>query len=136
MRKKVIDDFISDGNFKRYSNVAFISIIDCDNNENRYTQETKNFLQVKMWDIEEDVGQYKKPSDEEILKIFNFINDNSTCEYFVIHCSAGISRSGAVTRFLLEKFNDEIDKEKFNRDNKHILPNLYILNKLREYESR
>ena len=53
---------------------------------------------------------------------------------FIIYCSAGISRSGAVAMFLYEKFRDEIDKELFYRDNSQIFPNLYILGKLKEFD--
>jgi predicted protein tyrosine phosphatase len=48
-----------------------------------------------------------------------------------VHCSAGISRSGAVATFLYDKFFMEIDKEVFRRENKYITPNLFILKRLK-----
>jgi predicted protein tyrosine phosphatase len=53
----------------------------------------------------------------------------------MIHCSAGISISGAVATFIKNKFHNEIDKELFHRENKYIQPNLYILKRLKELDT-
>ena len=54
---------------------------------------------------------------------------------YIDHCSAGISRSGAVATFLYDKFLSEIDKEQFRRENKYIRPNLYILTRLKSLDT-
>ena len=120
--------------YKGYA--CFISILDFDNEERKYDYSMDNFLQVKMWDIEEDLvssngKEYKKPSDIELQKIVYFVNKHEDKVNFIIHCSAGISRSGAVATFIHHKFYDEVDKDKFMQENKYIQPNLYVLNRLK-----
>lgn len=134
--KMVFDDRFNNEIFKSYSFGAFISILDCDNPEAKYDTTIENFLQVKMWDIEADIIQngeiqYLKPPDSELQRIVDFINKHNDKSSFIIHCSAGISRSGAVATFLYDKFFIEVDKEVFRRENKYIRPNLYILNRLK-----
>ncbi len=124
---------------KYYSGTCFMSILDCDNNECKYDLAIDNFLQVRMWDIEEDefcdgVLKSEKPHESKLQEIVDFINKHKDKSLFIVHCSAGISRSGAVARFIYEKFREEIDKERFLRDNKNIMPNIYILNKLKELD--
>lgn len=118
----------------KIENTSFISILDPDNEEILYV-ESPNFLQVKMWDVEMDVKDiitnetYPRPQDEELEKIVKFVNNNKEKDFY-IHCSAGISRSGAVGRFIQELF--EIDSKQFYKDNPYIKPNLYILKRLKE----
>jgi predicted protein tyrosine phosphatase len=118
------------------SYACFISILDQDNNEKKHDCSLPNFLQVKMWDVEMDLEdmsgrKYEKPADVELQKIVNFIDSHKDKSYFVVHCSAGISRSGAVVRYILEHFEDS-DKQWFNQNNKFIQPNLYILKRLKQ----
>lgn len=133
------DKRFSDDDFRSYPQGCFISILDVDNNEQKFDNIINNFLQVKMWDIEEDLFEngalrYEKPNDNELKKIVDFINRHKDKSIFIVHCSAGISRSGAVATFLYDKFLPEIDKERFRRENKYIRPNLYILNRLKELD--
>ncbi len=142
IQKSVFDKMFSDEYFKRQSNLGcFISILDFDNNEQLYDKTIDNFLQVKMWDIEEDLFEdgelsHEKPSDTELQKIVMFVNNHKDKKVFVVHCSAGISRSGAVARFIAEKFADEVDYREFVKENKYILPNLYVLNRLKSLDSK
>lgn len=120
--------------------LAFISILDNENNSIKYSSLHTNFICVKMWDIEEDLYEngilkYKKPEDQELQKIVNFVNLHKNTKGFIIHCSAGISRSGAVARFILDKFHHKINLEEFKIKNRHILPNLYILNRLKKLDA-
>jgi predicted protein tyrosine phosphatase len=129
--KIIFDENFSNEKFKYYNYACFISILDIDNDEVKYDLSIDNFLQVKMWDIERDIFEcgvykYKKPSDIELKKIVRFVNKHKDKSVFVIHCSAGISRSGAVAVFIKDKFKDEVDNEKFYNENKYIWPNLYI----------
>lgn len=137
--KLVFDNHFDNEKFRYYDYACFISIIDVDNNEEKFDKSIDNFLQVKMWDIEEDLFEnnqlkYEKPKDEELKKIVDFINMHKDKSVFMIHCSAGISRSGAVATYLFDKFLNEIDKEQFRRENKFIRPNLYILNRLKDLD--
>jgi len=60
-------------------------------------------------------------------KIFSFINEVKNREEKVnlfVHCSAGISRSGAVGKFAAEF--SEIDLYKFHEQNPNIMPNGWV----------
>jgi len=135
--KMVFDKHFTNEEFRLYDYACFISILDCDNDEQKFDHTIDNFLQVKMWDIEKDIFEkkngftYEKPSDTELKKIVQFINKHKDKSVFVVHCSAGVSRSGAVATFIKDKFVSEVDKEVFMRENRYIQPNLYILKRLR-----
>lgn len=123
----------------KYDYACFISILDADNKEKKYDTNLANFLQVKFRDIEEDLFinenlKYAKPSDEDLQKIVDFVNRHKDKDVFVIHCSAGISRSGAVATYIQDKFQDEVDKSNFMKNNKQIQPNLYILKTLKRLD--
>lgn len=137
--KQLFENNFSNKEFEYYDYACFISILDNDNDEKRYEGAADNFLQVRMWDIERDAKDtdgtiYEKPPDTELIKIVDFVNKHKDKTVFVIHCTAGVSRSGAVATFLHDKFLSEIDREHFRRENKHIMPNLYILNRLKELD--
>lgn len=138
LSKLEFDKLFSSEKFKIYDYACFISILDCDNNEQKYDHSIKNFLQVKMWDIEKTIKSndkvYKKPSIVELRKIVKFVNKHKDKDIWIVHCSAGISRSGAVATFIKDKFINDIDKQNFYRENKFINPNLYILNKLKDLD--
>lgn len=138
--KLVFDKHFTDKEFKYYDYACFISILDIDNNEQKFDTTIDNFLQVKMWDIEKDLFEndelkYEKPSENELQRIVEFVNKHKDKSVYMVHCSAGISRSGAVATFIKEKFLSEVDKEKFMKENKFIQPNLYILNRLKSLDS-
>ena len=137
--KRVFDKHFSNERFRYYDYACFISILDIDNDEQKYDTSIENFLQVKMWDIEEDITDnngyfFEKPSDLELKKIVDFVNKHKDKSVFMIHCSAGISRSGAVATFIRNKFMPEINNDKFNDENKYIQPNLYVLKRLNELD--
>lgn len=138
--KKVFDENFSNEKFKQYYYACFISILDIDNDELKYDKSIDNFLQVKMWDIEKDIFEdniikYEKPNDSELIKIVDFVNKHKDKCVFVVHCSAGISRSGAVAMFIRDKFKNEVNFDKFYNENKYICPNLYILKRLKMLDS-
>ena len=135
--KLKFDESFTSETMKNFHYACFISILDPDNDEDRYDSTLDNFLKVKMWDIEEtlvaDNGRvFSKPSDKELDRIYEFIQQHKDKVRFVVHCSAGISRSGAVAEFIKEIHHENIDKEQYMKDNKYIQPNLYILKELRK----
>ncbi len=48
----------------------------------------------------------------------------------IVHCAAGVSRSGAVGLFVRDYFS--LDYSEFKRQNPHIVPNLWVSKVLRE----
>lgn len=135
--KAIDDEFI-----ESKSHCAFISIVEPFRSDySRNIKEFKhhdNFLRVYMHDVEDDFYdqfggiKIEKPSDTELQEIVDFVEKHKDKKAFIIHCAAGISRSGAVATYIKERFIDEVDKEEFLRTNRQINPNLYILNRLRE----
>lgn len=139
--KKLFDSHFSNEKFIKCTDACFISILDIDNDEQKFDLSIENFLQVKMWDIENDITDsngffYEKPSDIELKKIVNFVNKHIDKSVFIIHCSAGISRSGAVAAYIKDKFIQDIDIIEFNRENRFILPNIYIKKKLKVLDKK
>lgn len=63
-------------------------------------------------------------------QIISFVNNLKEIDTLVIHCHAGVSRSGAVGVFLAKYLN--VDYERFKKENKNIFPNEYILDLLME----
>jgi predicted protein tyrosine phosphatase len=137
--KLIFDKKFSNKDFIYYNYACFISILDIDNDEQNFELSIDNFLQDKMWVIEKDIFEndiivYEKPSDIELKKIVDFVNKHNDKRVFLVHCSAGISRSGAVATFIKDKFINEVDMNKFLIENKFICPNLYILKRLKEID--
>jgi predicted protein tyrosine phosphatase len=137
LSKKMFDSYVTNKIISHNSKSCYISILDVDNIENKYELDNDNFLQVKISDTEEDIFvdgnlKYQKPSDIELNRIVDFVHKNADKNNFIIHCSAGISRSGAVATYISYKYINDIDSYEFMLDNKHILPNKYILKRLME----
>jgi len=61
-------------------------------------------------------------------QIFDFIKTLKDETTLIIHCAAGISRSGAVGLFCCRYF--DLDQKEFRRLNSQITPNLHVLNVL------
>lgn len=88
----------------------------------------EQYKRIKKVDPKTKVKLFSKDNAQSIL---NFIDDvkQTDIENLVVHCAAGISRSGAVGLFLCRYL--QLNEEKFREKNK-ICPNFYIVNKLNE----
>lgn len=64
------------------------------------------------------------------LQIHQFVKQNEKAKFWIIHCTAGISRSGAVGEILSEYFH--IPYQQFKRDNPQVNPNIYVKNILKQ----
>jgi predicted protein tyrosine phosphatase len=55
-------------------------------------------------------------------------------EYIIVHCTAGVSRSGAVATFFQDMYNigNDESNEWFAKNNRQIIPNRHVLKILRE----
>jgi predicted protein tyrosine phosphatase len=91
------DEFLKINKVIKRSNVALIAILDPDMeiHSNDIIHGYADVLQIKFWDLEFPVDNLKVITDLQGIEIYKFIVKNSINK-FLIHCSAGISRSAGV----------------------------------------
>jgi len=120
MENKLNDENIED------ANIALISINGTSGNEESwFKQDHSNVLRLWFDDVITDIiispkESYRVFTQEQADKAIDFIQKNKK-RNFIIHCAAGISRSGSIGRFIVDYL--EGDREYFEEHNKHILPN-------------
>lgn len=71
-------------------------------------------------------------NDEQGLQLVQFIEKNKSKDIYV-HCSAGISRSQGVVKFILEFYNDYYKETDTNPDNPCKMPNQHVFDVLRKF---
>lgn len=116
-------------------NIAYISIQEPVENNIDYffTAEASNILIEKFEDTEDHTNP-KSISDYQAERIINFVSKHKDKD-FLIHCTAGISRSGAIATYVHTYLNN-VSKEyyrewwEFKNDNRNIIPNSLIFRKL------
>lgn len=115
-----------------FENIETLNNIGCRNFLSiRFADLTKKELEKLDIDKKDDKQKDYKLFDEiDAQKIIDFIVDinKKDIPVLIIHCAAGISRSGAIGLFICRYF--DLDEEQFREENKYILPNFYILNVL------
>ncbi len=124
----------------QHSDKAFISILNSDTpNASYFNKDYSNVLRLIFDDAteEENENRIKKGlkelqliTTEQCKSLLSFIEQNKHVETFYVHCSAGVSRSGAVGVFINDLFGEESYFE-FANSNPIIKPNYYILAILR-----
>lgn len=121
---------ITNDNVESLGDYTFISILNSDSmgdNIGYFEENKRNVLILKFDDvIDPDHGVLF--TDDQSIEIINFISlnrDNILKGKCVIHCSAGVSRSGAVGTYLNRKF--EFDEILFGEFNPNIMPNELVL---------
>lgn len=131
---------ICNENVEKLTEIIFISINDTSGTkEVPYFDNKKNVKVMYFDDVEKDmeipiIGTNDKISSKAMTplqaqELVQFIKANKESTVYMIHCTAGISRSGAVGLFINEYL--EGDKEKFRKDNPYIQPSPYIYNLLK-----
>lgn len=66
--------------------------------------------------------------DEEMAhRVVNFVEENREASTWIVHCSAGISRSGAVSRWLKDWLELRYGVDANNVDGRYAVPNAYVL---------
>ena len=132
---------VDDENVDEFISHAFISINDSSGeyyNKAIFHRNHHNVLTLWFDDVIVDnepsptnqAPDTKAFSKEQAKQIIEFVNENQNAKGFIIHCAAGISRSGAVGQWIIDLF--EGDQGKFERTNPHIFPNGYIIRTLNE----
>ena len=88
--------------------------------------------EVEVNGIKVEIGAYNPFNESQACEIIDFVKANANCEdkTMLIHCAAGISRSGAVATFIMEKY--QLDQELFKRLNPQVQPNSMVLRMLRK----
>lgn len=145
--RKVFKDYmntkgITPENVESLKDVFMISVQD--DTDDKYvpvfSENKKNVLVQSFSDVEEDtpvtiIGTNteiiaKAFSPEQAKEMYNFIMANKEKKFCIIHCTAGISRSGAVGTFVSEVVGKNyLDLKK---ENPAIQPNMHVLKLLRQ----
>ena len=128
---------ITHNNLQDFKRTIFISIV-CSKDEQSSIISGPNSIVLVFDDIIDDEigkrlhdkGDCQLFSKEQAKQLYDFIFKNRHKSQVLVHCSAGISRSGAVGTFI----NDFLKKDYFvfKREHPNILPNPYVLRLLKE----
>jgi len=105
-----------------------------------FKRQHPNVLIMHFGDYDEnDVTQKAKEGPTGIFneykarKLYKFIKNNKDKSLVVLHCGAGISRSGAIGSFIYDLYGkDTMTWEEFKTRNPQIQPNIHILKLLRK----
>lgn len=138
LSKVDFDDLMREMNFNldnvESEDCIFISIHSSDkvgnNSEPYFSENRKNVLNMVFDDIEsKDSNSDNILFDDDMVDIIlSFLENNDTVSKCVVHCLAGISRSGAVGTFLINYFG--WDYSIFKKLNPDIKPNGLVMRKL------
>jgi len=148
LSKNVFDNLmhehkINDQTVSNYDNVFFISINDTKSSE--YFEESwfrknhDNVMVLYFDDVESEnetsptnSGKCTPFSNKMAKDLYMFIKNNLEKNQCIVHCMAGISRSGAVGSFICDLTRS--NRQKFLRDNPQIHPNARVLIMLNKEE--
>lgn len=140
--KLLKDNLITDENVEEKTDIIFISIVSSGELEKSYLDnEHKNYLKLKFDDLSAEEYEYCKVrhneehplilfSEEDADRVIDFIS-LSKAKICIVHCSAGVSRSGAVGTFINDCMGEQ-NYFDFMKSNPYIKPNAYILTTLRK----
>lgn len=108
----------------KFKDCAFISIISPGDTP-YFCRDHKNVINLVFSDTIEtdDIASFNTGLATELI---NFIKQNEDKVQWYIHCSAGVSRSGAVGMFLIDYLSN-VDIDYFTKVNCKIDPNSYVL---------
>lgn len=131
---------ISDDDVKNHPKIAFISIISPDDKSEKhwFYRDHDTVLNLEFDDADpsmvEGCAKAGYPVHlfdyEDAKKIIAFIEKNKDATHFFIHCTAGVSRSGAVGFFVRQVLQS--DYEAFAKMNPYIVPNGFVLQTLND----
>ena len=130
--KLMEDNSINDENVESRDSIFFISIVDTQSKGGNYfKRDHNNVLNLRFDDVEHDLESSPTQkedtrafTEEQATKLFQFIKKHKDKETCIVHCEAGISRSGAVGTFVNGYMQG--NWEEFKRLNPHISPNARV----------
>lgn len=120
---------ITDQTVRTRDDLCFVSInkTKTKRSEAYFEQDHDNVLTLFFDDVgEKDDNAF---TQEQGKKVINFFKRNKNKTGILIHCDAGISRSGAIGEFCADYFG--IPYEEFKRKNPRVIPNGHVLRTLR-----
>lgn len=99
---------------------------------NHWLPSTDAVLNIEFADSSDNGLKYKNEmTNEQAMEIIQHVLNNENKNTFIIHCSAGISRSGAVAAWLYDYFKNR-DIDVIIEPSYPSTPNYYVKNKLKE----
>lgn len=133
---------ITDETVESWKKAFFISINDTQGTpEIPHFKADKNNVKVMFFDdVEEDLnhpkyGIIKAFTEQQAADLLDFIEKNKDKQLCMVHCAAGVSRSGAVGHFISDYFEQDYDQ--FKKTNPYVHPNMKVLQLLnREVRKR
>lgn len=134
--KVMRDNKITIDNIEDRTKVAFISINETFSNDDKplFNEDRDNLRVLFFDDVTEDIqlnwGVAKAFTKEQGKIIIDFLNKMKDRDTLIVHCHAGISRSGAVGQFAADFYG--IDYKEFRNTNPHIHPNTAVTRILRD----
>lgn len=134
----MIKEGLTNDNVEKNIKAFFISINDsCGTDEVPHFTDKHNVKVLFFDDVDKDEVIQRKNKETLIAKAFSeeqgrdlikFIDRHRNKKVCIIHCAAGISRSGAVGEFINDYVGNKY--EDFKKDNPHTLPNGHVLRTL------
>jgi len=97
-----------------------------------YTENPKNLFTLHVEDVHPGSGhdvQFRCFTKDDATRFLRWLSKIDCQKDFLVHCWAGISRSGAFGQFLAEYLRH--DMQEFHANNPSIKPNKWILKTLR-----
>ena len=120
---------ISDETIEHFGTTAIISISKTDIESQKtkpFSFNHKNVLNLAFNDVGE--GEEHCFNTYQTKQLLKFLKENKGVSKFLVHCDAGIARSGAIGEFIVNYFN--LDYNTFKLNNPKIHPNPYVLQTL------
>ena len=89
-----------------------------------------NVIRLLFDDIQEYLEErYHLFSKEQALAIIQWLKAIPDYDLVIVHCEAGIARSAAVVRFMMDKMGYELDPDRFCQGNFSLM-NVFVYNTL------
>jgi len=130
---------IDDSTVETYkSDTIFISILDSAKwfAKPQFQKDHSNVITLQFDDVlhsgdrspTNDVPNTRSFAESDGKKIIEFLENNPDAKFCVVHCAAGISRSGAIGQFVNDYYKGDYDS--FVRHNPQIMPNQMVIQTL------
>jgi predicted protein tyrosine phosphatase len=120
---------INNDNVEKYNNFFFISIINTNTDDIPHFENKNNVKVLYFDDVDKDTATEKKFSEKQAKELIDFIEINKNKNTCIVHCAAGMSRSGAVGTFINDYYGG--DYNEFKTNNPQVISNVSVLRTLK-----